>query len=106
MEFDSEIEYTQIDSLVYRDANGMLQKANPVDSFWRFEVVSEIKDSIGFQVYGEAKNLHATQILHAVNLKIKGEIEENGNVQKVNKSERLEPLLDTLFLNHGIYYIR
>lgn len=104
MELRSEVAYTHIDSLVYRSAAGVFEKATVVDGEWQIQVNSSIQDSIGFTVYGEAANLHIQQILNLIELEIKGVYEVNGEEFKVDESRQIEPLTDTIQLNHSLYY--
>jgi hypothetical protein len=88
----------------HEDGFGGSIHKNRFASFWELRVESDIRDSIGFTVYGEAANLNSQQILNGITLSIKGVHEVDGVERNVNESKRLEPLFDTLKLYHSIFY--
>jgi len=99
---ESEVVYTRIDSLSYINSNGKLKMVYEPTLPWERFVEINGTPKLEFNVYGEAANESSNQWLNSIYLRMKGSVEDPNNYSGVNEALNLQPLGDTLVLNHSL----
>ncbi len=105
---ESDVDYTQIDSVQYLNDQGVLVTEYDLQLPWVKEFEIEGEALVGMHVYGELLN-SPDEILNAASLEVQVDITNRDGEGRINMTgdverQSLEPLSDTLMIRHSVLY--